>query len=52
MKANGRQHLIIGNCIAAVSAAEVLRKQNPADRVTIIGDEEVPSYSRCLITTI
>jgi NAD(P)H-nitrite reductase large subunit len=50
MKANGRQHLIIGNCIAAVSAAEVLRKQNPAVRVTIIGDEEVPSYSRCLIT--
>ena len=50
MKTNGKQHLIIGNCIAAVSAAEVLRKQNPSDTITIIGDEEVPSYSRCLIT--
>ena len=50
MKKNGRQHLIIGNCIAAVSAAEALRKQNPADTITIIGDEAVPSYSRCLIT--
>ncbi len=50
MKKTGRQHLIIGNCIAAVSAAEALRKQNPADTITIIGDEAVPSYSRCLIT--
>jgi NAD(P)H-nitrite reductase large subunit len=50
MKKTGRHHLIIGNCIAAVSAAEALRKQSPADTITIIGDEAVPSYSRCLIT--
>ncbi len=45
-----RQHVIIGNCIAAVSAAERLRKLNPNDRIVILGDEAVPSYSRCLIT--
>jgi nitrite reductase (NADH) large subunit len=45
-----RQHVIIGNCIAAVSAAETLRKLNPNDRIVILGDEAVPSYSRCLIT--
>ncbi len=50
IKKSGRQHVIIGNCIAAVSAAESLRKLNPDDNIVIIGDEEVPSYSRCLIT--
>ena len=45
-----RQHVIVGNCIAAVSAAETLRKLNPNDRIVILGDEAVPSYSRCLIT--
>jgi len=45
-----KQHVIIGNCIAAVSAADTLRQQNPDDKIVIIGDEEVPSYSRCLIT--
>lgn len=45
-----RRHVIIGNCIAAVSAADTLRQLNPHDRIVILGDEEVPSYSRCLIT--
>lgn len=45
-----RRHVIIGNCIAAVSAAETLRRLNPNDRIVILGDEAVPSYSRCLIT--
>ncbi|MCP4714290.1 MAG: FAD-dependent oxidoreductase [Deltaproteobacteria bacterium] len=48
--ADVKQHVIVGNCIAAVSAAEELRKQNPNDKIVVIGDEEVPSYSRCLIT--
>ena len=50
IKKSGRQHVIIGNCIAAVSAAETLRQLNPDDNIVIIGDEEVPSYSRCLIS--
>ena len=47
---HSRQHVIVGNCIAAVSAAETLRKLNPQDSIVIIGEEAVPSYSRCLIT--
>ena len=47
---HSRQHVIVGNCIAAVSAAETLRKLNPQDSIVIIGEEDVPSYSRCLIT--
>ncbi len=48
--AGAKQHVIIGNCIAAVTAAETLRLKNPRDRIVIIGEEDVPSYSRCLIT--
>jgi len=47
---DGKQHVIIGNCIAAVSAADMLRTLNSDDRIVIIGEEAVPSYSRCLIT--
>ena len=50
IKKSGKQHVIIGNCITAVSAAETLRQLNPNDNIVIIGDEEVPSYSRCLIS--
>lgn len=50
IKKSTRQHVIIGNCIAAVTAADTLRKLNPDDRIVIIGEEAVPSYSRCLIT--
>jgi len=45
-----RQHLIIGNCIAATSAANHLRLLAPQDKITILSDESVPAYSRCLIT--
>jgi len=43
MKTNGRQHLIIGNCIAAVSAAEVLAEaETLADRVTLLAMKRFP----------
>jgi len=50
MEKSSRQHVIIGNCIAGISAADTLRQLNPRDRIVILGDEAVPSYSRCLIT--
>lgn len=49
-KKSARQHVIVGNCIAAVSAAHTLRELNPEDTIIILGEEAVPSYSRCLIT--
>jgi len=45
-----RRYVIVGNCIAGVSAAEILRKHNKRDEIIMMSDEEVPAYSRCLIT--
>ncbi len=47
---DAKHHVIIGNCITGTSAASTLRNFAPQDKITIIGDEDVPSYSRCLIT--
>lgn len=43
------RHLIIGNGIAGVSAAQTLRILDPCSEITIISDEAHPIYSRCLI---
>ncbi len=42
-------HVILGNGPAGVIAAETIRKAAPADRITLIGDEHVPPYSRMAI---
>ena len=42
-------HLILGAGPAGVIAAETIRKLAPADRITIVGDEREPSYSRMAI---
>lgn len=40
------QHVIIGAGPAGVLAAETLRQQDPEARITLIGDEPEPPYSR------
>jgi NAD(P)H-nitrite reductase large subunit len=45
-----KKHLIIGNCIAGTSAAHTLRLLAPQDTISIVSDEDVAAYSRCLIT--
>jgi NADPH-dependent 2,4-dienoyl-CoA reductase/sulfur reductase-like enzyme len=42
-------HLILGAGPAGVIAAETLRKHAPADRITLVGDEPEPPYSRMAI---
>jgi NAD(P)H-nitrite reductase large subunit len=42
-------HLILGAGPAGVIAAETIRKQAPLDAITIVGDENEPSYSRMAI---
>lgn len=42
-------HLILGAGPAGVIAAETIRKMAPQDRITIVGDEPEPSYSRMAI---
>lgn len=42
-------HLIIGNGIAGVSAAEEIRKRLPGASIAIVSDEPHPCYSRVLL---
>ena len=42
-------HVILGAGPAGVIAAETIRKHAPADRVTLVGDEPEPPYSRMAI---
>ena len=42
-------HLILGAGPAGVIAAETIRKQAPADTITMVGDEQEPPYSRMAI---
>jgi len=42
-------HVILGAGPAGVIAAETIRKQAPADTITIVGDEREPPYSRMAI---
>ena len=50
MSGEKKSFVIVGNCIAGVSAADTLRQYNQRDDVIVIGDEDVPAYARCLIT--
>ena len=43
------QHLILGAGPAGVIAAETIRKHAPDDRITLVGDEPEPPYSRMAI---
>ena len=42
-------HVILGAGPAGVIAAETLRRQSPNDRITLVGDEHEPPYSRMAI---
>lgn len=41
-----RRYLIVGNGAAGLTAAEAIRRHDPAGEITIVGDENVPFYSR------
>src|SRR5512145_2425851 len=42
-------HVILGAGPAGVIAAETIRKHQPGDAITIVGDEKEPPYSRMAI---
>ena len=46
------KHVIVGNGIAGVSAAEAIRKLDESADITIIGDETFPPYSRPMISQV
>ena len=41
-----RRYVIVGNGFAGTTAAEQLRKHDPACRITLFGDEPYPLYNR------
>lgn len=46
------KHVIVGNGIAGVSAAEAIRMLDETADITIIGDESFPPYSRPMISHV
>jgi len=46
------KHVIIGNGVAGVTAAESLRRVDPRARITLIGDETFPPYCRPMISLV
>ncbi|MFH0826443.1 MAG: FAD-dependent oxidoreductase [Candidatus Omnitrophota bacterium] len=45
-----KHFIIIGNSAAGIAAAEQIRKIDAQSQLTMISDEEYPSYCRCLIS--
>jgi len=45
-----RQFVIIGNSAAGIAAVEAVRKKDKESKITVISDEDYPSYCRCLIS--
>jgi len=45
-----KQYLIIGNSAAGLAAVEAIRKTNRKSKITVVSDEDYPSYCRCLIS--
>ena len=43
------KYLIIGNSIAGVSAAKVIRRLDNSGDITVISKEAQPFYSKCLL---
>jgi nitrite reductase (NADH) large subunit len=46
------KHVIIGNGVAGVHAAETLRRFDPAGEITLISDETLPPYCRPMISMV
>jgi len=45
-----KQIVIIGNSAAGVAALEAIRKKDKQNKITVISDEDYPSYCRCVIS--
>ncbi|MFP4310249.1 MAG: FAD-dependent oxidoreductase [Desulfococcaceae bacterium] len=46
------RHVIIGNGVAGIAAAETLRRFDPDGAITLIADEAFPPYCRPMISMV
>ena len=46
------QYIIIGNGVAGTTAAETLRKGDPASQITLVDDEPYPLYNRIALPRV
>lgn len=46
----GRRHVILGDGAAGVTAAETLRRLDPAGSITVVSDDPHPAYFRAALT--
>lgn len=42
-------YLIVGNCAAGINAIEGIRRLDKDGKITVVSDENLPAYCRCLI---
>jgi NAD(P)H-nitrite reductase large subunit len=47
---NAVRHVIIGNSVAGIAAAQEIRRQDPEGQITILSDERIFGYSRAMLT--
>lgn len=45
-----KRYVIIGNSAAGIAAVEAIRRKDKRSKITVISDEDYPSYCRCLIS--
>lgn len=43
------KHLILGNSVAGIAAAQEIRKHDPAGQIVIVGEEKLFGYSRAML---
>lgn len=48
----GKRFVVVGNGVAGTTAAETLRKLDPACQVTLLGDEPYPLYNRVALPRV
>lgn len=50
MKSKTLHHVIVGDGVAGITAAKIVRAKRPNDRITIISDDPQPYYYRAALT--
>src|SRR5512146_3131855 len=50
MQGRATRHLILGNSVAGIAAAEAIRAQDAAAEIAVVSDEKTFGYSRAMLS--